>query len=586
MWTTRTLVVVPLATQERGIERAMRLELRDYQRAAVSSVYEWWSESTGNPLVVVPTGGGKSVIAAALIQEICEAWPEERILLVTHVRELIEQNLATLLRLWPEAPTGVYSAGLKRRDTRSRILFACVQSTYRRAEELGHFDIVIVDEAPRIPPKGFGMYQRLWAGLREMNPSIKMIGLTATPYRTDTGRLDEGEGRLFHGVCYDCDIVQMIEDGWLSPVTNQGVRAEIDTSDVHIRAGEFRADELEEAATVPGLVERSMEELIERARDRKSWLIFACGVSHAEQICSELDRRGVSNTAVFGHTPADDRDKRIAAFKRGDVTALVNVNVLTTGFDAPGVDLLALMRPTQSPGLYVQMVGRSLRTSPGKTDALILDFGGNVCRHGPLNKVRSVKAEGGAGEAMMKKCPTCLMLCFAATTICPECGHTFATALRKPSHDEVPDEHTHLILAAGTVQSWTVTATQYTRHKKLGKPDSMKATYTCASGAGWSREISEWICFEHDGYAGLSALRWWMSRKGKGPIPNEVTTALKRTEELSVVTSITVDVSGKYPEIKGVQLDEHDEPGWRADAEDHAKDGGVTAPDDGEVVPF
>ena len=578
------LLGVPLATQERGIEPAMRLELRDYQHACIASVYDWFDKSAGNPLVVVPTGGGKSVIAAELMRQIATAWPD-RILLVTHVRELIEQNHSTLLRIWPEAPTGIYSAGLKRRDTRSQILFAGVQSIYRRAEQLGKFDLVIVDEAHRIPPKGFGMYQRLWARLRETSPLVKMIGLTATPYRTDTGRLDEGEGRLFHGVAYDCDIVQMIDDGWLSPVTNRGVHSAIDTSHVHIRAGDFRADELEEAATVPGLVERSMDELIGRAEGRKSWLIFACGVNHATQICEALDRRGVTNTSVFGRTPADDRDKRIATFKRGDITALVNVNVLTTGFDAPGVDLLALMRPTKSPGLYVQMVGRGLRIAPDKGDCLVLDFGGNVCRHGPLNKVRSAKQGDGPGEATMKTCPSCMLICFAATTVCPECGHEFASARKSPSHDEVPDERTSLFVAIDRIQRWAVTATLYARHKKLGKPDSLKVTYVCTPGPGWYREINEWVCVEHGGYARLKAVDWWVDRRGKTPIPADVTTALDRTNELAVVTSVTVDTGGKYPEIKVTRFDEHDEPGWRADAQDHAEHGGVTTPGDG-VVPF
>jgi DNA repair protein RadD len=545
------------------------MNLRDYQRDAIDGVYEWFDQSQGNPLVVVPTGGGKSVIASELIREIIEAWPTERLMVVTHVKELIEQNHNALLRGWPQAPAGIYSAGLKRRDTRAQILFCGVQSVFRRAEELGHFDLVIIDEAHLIPPKGWGMYQQLLAGLKDINSQVKLIGLTATPYRTDTGSLDKGDNRLFHGTAYECSIPQMIADGWLSAVTNRGVRSEIDTSAVKLRGGEFRADELEEAATVDGLVERSVDELLERAHDRKAWLIFCCGIDHAQQVCTELDRRGVVNTCVFGDTPADDRDTRIAAYKAGEITAMVNVNVLTTGFDAPHVDLIALMRPTQSPGLYVQMVGRGLRIAPGKEGCLVLDFGCNVLRHGPIDQVRPSQPSKGTGDAPMKKCPECMALVFTATTTCPECGHEFEIERGRPDHDESPDEESD-ILSGSRFERWDVSATYCERHTKIGKPDSMKVTYLAQFAR--QRHVSEWICFEHTGYARRKAEKWWRDRLGKEPVPETVSEALARVElgEILETVAITVDTSGKYAEIKGRRLDDPDTAAWKADAADDA----------------
>ena len=571
----------------------MSFKLRDYQREAIDSVYDWFTASAGNPLVVVPTGGGKSVIAAEMIREICTRWPDERIMVVTHVKELIRQNYDTLLRCWPEAPAGIYSAGLRRRDTRSRILFAGVQSVFKRADELGHFDIVIVDEAHLVPPKGFGMYQQLLSGLRATSPKVKLIGLTATPYRTDTGRLDEGEGRLFDGVAFECDIIEMIKDGWLCEVTNKGVRAEIDTSAVHIRGGEFCADELEEAAMADGLVEDSVEELIARSVDRKSWLIFACGIAHATQICAELTKHGIINASVFGTTPRADRAARIDAFKRGAITALVNVGGLTTGFDAPGIDLLGLMRPTQSPGLYVQMTGRGLRTADGKADCLVLDFGTNVQRHGPLNAVRPRKPGERVGEPPMKVCgnPDCMALVYAATTICPECGYVFKSKDRKPSHAETPDEDAVLLWknAGERIQKWEVSKVFYGRHRKPGKPDSLRVAYS----SGLTREVSEWVCFEHGGYARIKAEEWWRARS-PNPIPGDVTTALARSElgEILSAVSVTVDTEGQYPSVKGVLLEDADTFAWRADAEDWqaANPYGVSIGESGDIdygeIPF
>lgn len=531
------------------------MKLRDYQRAAIDGVYKFFEEAEGNPLVVVPTGGGKSVIAARFIQEVCETWTEERILVVTHVKELIAQNHAALLRCWPDAPAGIYSAGLNRRDTGARIMFCGVQSIYSRVAQLGHFDIVIVDEAHLIPAKGFGMYRTMLEGLRAINPKVRMIGLTATPYRTDSGNLDEGDDRLFHGVAYSCDIPQMIDDGYLSPITNRGVRAEIDTRAVRTRAGEYRRDELEEVATAGDLVRRSVDELLERSGGRKSWLIFACGVKHAEMIADELTERGVINASVFGHTSHDDRDRYIAAFKAGDITAMINVGVLTTGFDAPQTDLIALMRPTQSAGLYVQMVGRGLRIADGKDDCLILDFGTNVQRHGPINEVNP-KQPGTGGDAPMKKCPGCMAIVFTATTVCPECGHVWETKSREPGHDLNPDEISTLVSRGKTYEVWPVTHVEYTPHDKPGKPVSMRVTYFC--GKIIKKAISEWVCFSHGGYASEKAERWWLARGGNLPVPANTRDALVRInlegEPIVQPVSLKVDDSGRWPEIKSVTM--------------------------------
>mgnify|MGYP000446907119 CR=1 FL=1 len=123
------------------------LTLRSYQSAAIQGIYDYFAEQAGNPLVIIPTAGGKSLVMAAFIEGVLKAWPEQRILIVTHVRELIEQNHAELKRLWPEAPAGIYSAGLKQRAIAARILFAGIQSIHRRVREVGHCDLVLIDEA-------------------------------------------------------------------------------------------------------------------------------------------------------------------------------------------------------------------------------------------------------------------------------------------------------------------------------------------------------------------------------------------------------------------------------------------------------
>jgi len=565
------------------------MELRDYQRDAVDSIYEWFGESSGNPLIVVPTGGGKSVIIGEFIRELLEEWPGERVMVATHVKELVEQNYNTFVDCWGGivcCPAGIYSAGLKRRDTRSRVLFAGVQSVYRRAAQFGHVDLLLVDEAHLIPPKGFGMYRQLIDGLRSVNPNLKLIGFTATPFRTDTGSLDKGDDRMFHGVAYECSIPAMIEDGWLSPVTNQGVAAEIDTSNVHIRGGEFIPGELEDAATEGDLVQRSVEELIRRAGDRKKWLVFCCGVEHANQVAEELERQGVTNHTVFGETHSRQRDKRVDDFRAGRVRAMVNCNVLTTGFDVPDVDLIALMRPTQSPGLYVQMVGRGLRIAEDKEDCVVLDFGGNVCRHGPIDAVEVKEHSGSDGEPPMKKCPQCMSISFAAVTICPTCGFVFPVRRGEANHDERPDEHSEILSGQRKpIERWAVTAELFREHTKHNAPADHPKTLRVYYDCGYKREVSEWVCFEHaaGSFPRRKAERWWRERGGNMPAPETVDLARVRIElgETKRALEIIVDTRGEFPEIKGTKL-EHDEDHARRN-EDRAEPAPTPDYDD---IPF
>ena len=216
---------------------------------------------------------------------------------------------------------------------------------------------------------------------------MRVAGFSATPFRLDTGRLDEGEGKIFDDVVFDYGLGQGIRDGWLSPLTSKAAKVEINVNNVDRRGGEFIAGELERAADDDATVSAACDEIMARGGDRRSWLVFCCGVAHAHHVGQALRARGVSCRVVTGETPSAERADSIAMFKAGIIRCLVNVNVLTTGFDAPRIDLLAMLRPTLSTGLYVQMVGRGTRKAEGKTNCLILDFAGNVRRHGPVDSV-------------------------------------------------------------------------------------------------------------------------------------------------------------------------------------------------------
>ncbi len=399
------------------------------------------------------------------------------------------------------------------------------------------------------------MYRQLLQGMAAINHHVKVVGFTATPFRTDTGRLDRGDDRIFGGIAYQCDIVELIQRGYLSPVHAKGTRATIDTSGVHLRGGEFIESELQAAAVEGDNVPKAVAEIVARAGDRKSWLVFACGIEHAERICQEFVAvHGIHAEGIFGKTSNADRDRMVRDFREGRLRCLVNVGVLTTGFDAPGVDLIALLRPTMSPGLYVQMIGRGLRVAPGKTDCLVLDFGGNVLRHGPIDKV-NVREPGEKGEnaAPARECPECQELVAIQAKVCPECGYEFAVAEpeRSAKHDDKPIE-ADLIegLVQHTFQTWPIVYVDRQPWQKPGKTKTLRVEYH----GGLNQRVSQWLCFDHEptSYANVKARQWWVQHGGRLPHPLCVSEAIERWGELNDFVSVTVKVGGEYPELKAV----------------------------------
>lgn len=553
------------------------IELRPYQRAAIDATFAWMTARDGNPLIVLPTGAGKSLVLSAIIHDVLTQWPTERILCVTHVKELIEQNHAAALRYWPECPAGVYSAGLRRREHDARVLFAGIQSVADKADKVGWADIVIVDEAHLIPREGMGRYRKFLDALRSMNSQLRVIGLTATPWRTDSGYLYEGDDRVFDGVSYDADLVQLIRDGFLARTVAKQVKHEIDTTGVRILGGEFKASDLEAAAMSEDAVPDAVAEIVRRGADRKAWLIFCVGVQHAMAVASELQTHGIECAQVYGGTPSADRAEIVRAFKARELRCIVNVNVLTTGFDAPHVDLVAILRPTKSPGLFVQMAGRGFRIAEGKTNCLLLDFGGNFRRHGPLDEIRVREPKDGEpGEAPVKECPECEELVHAAALECPTCGYQFPP--RTPKHTPKADEVEAVRgLSTPTFSTMAVGFREFARHSKPRKPASMRVTYHPAT---FGPTVSEWVCFEHEGFARRKAETWWREHGGEMPCPSTVAEALAEQHTLHATLELTVRTDKEFPEVVGRKLKL--EPGA------HEPDAGppVASPINYDDIPF
>jgi DNA repair protein RadD len=525
------------------------LELRPYQRAAIDALFQYWSDKPGSPLIVLPTGAGKSLVLATICKELLENYPDMRILIVTHVRELILGNYKELLTIWPFAPAGIFSAGVGRRDAHAQIVFGGVQTIYNKTEQLGHFDLVAIDEAHLIPRKSDTQYGKLFAGLEAINPDIKRIGLTATDYRLGEGRLTEGDGAMFDDVCFEQPVVDMIEGGYLCRPISKGMATAFDLTGVGKVGGDYNQGKLQAAVDKEDINAAVVDEIVTYGRERRAWLLFCSGVEHAFHMRDEIRSRGYTCEAISGETPTPERDRILGDFKEGKIKALTNNSVLTTGTNLPIIDLVAFCRPTLSAGLYCQMAGRGLRLYPGKENCLFLDFAGVVRKHGPIDAIVPPHMRSGSGDAPVKQCPQdmadvhghygCGSLVHASARQCPDCGYEFPIDTAPKISGQAEDVP---MLSRGEASWRAVTSRRFDFHEGKGdKPPSVKVTYMCGLTA-----IREWLCPQHQGFAKSKADRWWMQHGGLRPFPKSVLEWLDRQRELLVTDEISVKPDGKY----------------------------------------
>ncbi len=320
----------------------------------------------------------------------------------------------------------------------------------------------------------------------------------------------------------------------------------LDVTGVGTRGGEFIASQLEAAVDKEDITRGAIDEILAYGQDRRAWLLFCAGVDHAEHVCGEVGRRGIRCATIFGDTPRHERDRLIGAFMRGEIRALASMGVLTTGFNAPQVDLIAMLRPTKSAGLYVQIAGRGTRLAPGKESCLVLDFAGNVARHGPIDLVRPrTPASNGEGTAPVKTCPSCRSILPAASRECPDCGFLFP----EPEIRLERKATTLAILSDGKPQWLAVNDVLYARHARPDAIPSLRVEYRC--GLVLHRE---WVCLEHKGYPRQKAASWWLRRDPERAVPASVAEALSAAHRLRRPREIAVRPAGRYTEVVDARL--------------------------------
>ncbi|TKJ11622.1 DEAD/DEAH box helicase [Halomonas sp. 15WGF] len=355
--------------------------LRPYQTEAVKRVVSHFRATSSPAVVVLPTGSGKSLVIAELAR-----LARGRVLVLAHVRELVEQNHAKYQAYGLEAD--IFSAGLKRKEASRQVVFGSVQSVVRNLEQFNDasFTLLVIDECHRVSLEEDSSYRQVIEHLRSQNPQLKILGLTATPFRLGQGfiyhrhhhGMVRGSEESFFADCvFEQPLRLMVKQGFLAAPKRLDMAIEgYDFSALApSSSGLFREEELNRVVAgnraTPGII----AQVVEYAADRQGVMIFAATVAHAEEIMGYLPAEQAA--LITGATASAERTALIDAFKARQLKYLVNVAVLTTGFDAPHVDLIAILRPTESVSLYQQIVGRGLRLSPGKEECLILDYAGN-----------------------------------------------------------------------------------------------------------------------------------------------------------------------------------------------------------------
>ena len=532
------------------------LSLRTYQRDACDATWRYLCQEKGSaPVVVLPTGAGKSLVIAELCRQALE-W-QGRVIVLAHRKELLEQNAAEIQELLPQHRIGVYSAGLKSRDVQDAIVCAGIQSCYAKAHLFGMRNLVIIDEAHLCPADGEGTYRQFLMELSSLCLGVRRVGLTATPYRLDSGQLCSPQN-LFQKVCYSAPLRQLMDDGYLSLLTNKTAKTKFNLDNIAVHGGEFNATQMQAAFNGDDAeVAAACQEVIDLTRDRKSVLVFASGVSHAERVAQLIEQiSGERCGLIVGETDSLDRSSTLRDFKDGSLRFCVNCNVLTVGFNNPRIDAIAVLRATLSPGLFAQMCGRGLRKFPAKDSCLILDFGSNIERHGPLDDPKygcKVKAKGNTGEAPSKFCPGCEQPVPIGSTVCMNCGFEFP---REQNRHGAQADGQSAILVEPTTYAVTgaIASLHVKRNADPGAPPTLRIDYDChlpeAEGNLSGKTVSEWVCVEHDGFARSKAVRWWRDCSST-PCPATVAEAvtLHHLGACGVPSEITTVPDGPFTRI-------------------------------------
>ena len=384
-------------------------KLRSYQQEAVDKTIKYFQKKRDPAIIVLPTGAGKSLVIAELARI-----AKGRVLVLAHVKELVEQNHLKYESYNLEA--GIYSAGLNKKESQQKVIFGSIQSVAKAEDSFfNDFTLLVIDECHRVSLEADTQYGQVIKKLREKNRGLCVLGLTATPYRLGVGWIynyshlgvvQTQENRFFKQCVFELPLQYMIKHKFLTPPVTVNIPVTCYDFSELAESKNYTTAQVEELLKqqrrlTPLIVKNIID--ITKKYDRQGVMIFSSTVKHAQEIIESLPEG--DSRIVVGETEDNERDEIIEDFKNKKFKYLVNVSVLTTGFDAPHVDVIAILRPTESVSLYQQIIGRGLRLDAAKKDCFVLDYTG--VGHDIYSPEISDKKPVSDSVAVQVACPEC-----------------------------------------------------------------------------------------------------------------------------------------------------------------------------------
>ena len=454
------------------------MQLRDYQLKAISDTREALRRQD-SVLLTSPTGSGKTALTVSMMSTAARRGKSSWFLV--HRQELLDQ---TSRALWEQrVEHGMIAAG--KTMSRLPVQVASVQTLVRRLHKLPAPDLVVIDEAHRAAAS---TYQRIISELRGMNPKLKVVGLTASPQRTDGKGLDD----LFDEIVYGPDVRWLIDNGYLADYKLLAPPSQADVANVKTRAGDYAKDELEEAVDKPAIIGDAVDHYRKLAMGKRC-AVFCVSRKHSRHVCEQYMAAGIPAEHVDGETPSAERKAIVARFVAGHTKVLCSVELFIEGFDCPGIEVVQLLRPTQSVVVYLQAIGRALRPAPGKAHALILDHVNNWERHGLPDDDREWSLQGRPKGKKGKQddepaltTVQCEAPCFAIFRrelgACPQCG--------KPV---VPGGRQELEVVDGELEVIDVETLRRERKREQGQARTLEDLVALGIRRGMNKP-AQWAC--------------------------------------------------------------------------------------------
>lgn len=352
--------------------------LRPYQEEAIETVIRAMC-SDRYVLLQAATGAGKTILFSDLIRRFLKDY-QMRIAVLAHRRELITQVSDKLRKVWPDAPIGLACASVTNDvDTDAPVVIGSIQTLSRRLGKTSPFDLVIIDEAHRLPPRNQkSQYRTFLTRMEEHYPGLRVLGVTATPYRLGVGYIygnlcKPGVENWFPDLHYKVGIGTLMDAGYICGIrAKEAENIEAELAGIRTSGGEYNISDLSDLMSREVHVGSAVKAYQQYGEDRRHVVVFCVTIEHAEKLLEAYREAGYTAGCVHSGMTLEERDRTLADYESGRIRILTNVGVLQEGWDSPQTDCIMLCRPTKSPALYVQQIGRALRIHPGKEDMLIL----------------------------------------------------------------------------------------------------------------------------------------------------------------------------------------------------------------------